>query len=229
MTSESTAPKPSLVQICVPSRSDWKAEFGISLVRVIAYCLSQGNILPYPQLASGSVIAELRNSLVQRALDTPETTHVSFIDDDQMFPADTIPRLIAHDLPIVGANIVRKESNPRTNSRELAPEGFDQKLANVCWTLPHSTGVQEVDYVGTGLILIKREVFEAMGKPWYFYDLKGEVGEDVSFCHKARELGYSTHIDHDLSKEVKHCGTFYWGMEHTDPWRYEMSKKDGNK
>jgi GT2 family glycosyltransferase len=182
------------------------------------YCLAKGEILPYVQLKTGSVIADLRNALVKEALKSDSTTHILFVDDDQIFPADTLERLIERDLDIVGANIVRKEPNPRTNSREIGSNG-------VCWTLPNDTGVKEVDYVGTGLILIKRRVFEAMEYPWYFYDVAKGSGEDVAFCHKAREHGFKTYIDHDLSKEVKHCGSFHWGLEHTDPWRLHVNKQ----
>lgn len=214
----------NLVQICIPSRDVWKAEFGLSLLRLQGYCLAKGDILPYVQLKTGSVIAELRNHLVRDALKSEQTTHILFIDDDQMFPADTLERLIARDKPIIGANIVRKEANPRTNSRNKAPEGVD---GGVCWTKPSDTGIKEVDYVGTGLMLIKREVFEAMNDPWFVYDVEKKTGEDVSFCHKAQEIGYNVYIDHDLSKEVKHCGTFYWGLEHTDAWQEEL--KRGNQ
>lgn len=208
----------NLVYICVPSRDLWKAEFGLSLAQMMGRCfVDHANpthgfrVFGYPIMASGSGIAQNRNTLVQRALNNEDLTHVLFVDDDQMFPADTIHRLMAHDKDIIGANIVRKESNPRTNARDL--NGVD-----CVWTSKGSIGIQEVDYVGTGLILIKKEVFETLGMPYFFYDVKEGIGEDVFFCMRAREKGYKVYIDHDLSKEVKHVGHFYWGHEHTEHW-----------
>lgn len=214
----------NLVQICVPSRDLWKAEFGLSLNHMTNYCfvdmMSQKvrHVFPYVIMESGSAIAEIRNSLVRKALKDPDTSHILFVDDDQIFPANTIHKLLSSGKDIVGANIVRKEANPRTNARDL--NGKD-----CVWTLPHSTGIQEVDYVGTGLMLISRKALEAIGDPWFFYDIKNGVGEDVNFCMNARKAGFNIYIDHDLSKEVKHVGHFYWGHEHTNPW---IEAKNGN-
>ncbi len=209
----------NLVFVCIPTRDLWKAEFGISLAQMVGRCfVDHGSpthgfkVFAYPITESGSGIAENRNKLVRRALANKDTSHVLFVDDDQMFPADAIHRLMAHDLDIVGANIVRKEANPRTNSRKL-------NSTECAWTLPDSTGIEEVDYNGTGLMLVKREVFEKMGDDkWFFYDIDKKIGEDVYFCWKAKELGYKVYIDHDLSKSVKHVGHFYWGHEHTNEW-----------
>lgn len=213
------------IPVCVPTRDLWKCEFGKSVCNMVGRChidhaapLQDFRVYTNVSIASGSGIAELRNLLVKQALDYKETTHILFVDDDQMFPADSIHQLAKHDLPIVAANIVRKESNPRTNSKELNGE-------NPVYTLPHSAGLEEVQFVGTGMMLIKREVFETMKKPYFFYDVENNVGEDVNFCRLAREAGYKIYIDHDLSKDVKHVGHFYWGHEHTAPFR-EALKND---
>lgn len=208
------------IKICIPSRNIWTAEFGLSLSHLIGRCLVElqaptagFKIFPYPMMASGSVIAELRNRLVKQALADEQTTHILFLDDDQMFPAETLHMLLAYDKPIIGANIVRKEPNPRTNARALD--------SNQCvWTTRDKTGIEEVDFVGTGLLLVRRDVFEAFAenKP-FVYDVEGGVGEDVYFCRKARELGFPVYIEHDLSKLVKHVGSFYWGHEHTKAWQ----------
>lgn len=207
------------IPVCVPSRDLWKAEFGQCMFNMAARChvdhslpMQDFRVYTNIHMASGSGIAELRNKLVEKALSNPHTTHILFVDDDQMFPADSIHQLARHDLPIVAANIVRKESNPRTNSKKI-----DSK--DCLFTLPDSTGIEEVDFTGTGMMLIKREVFEAIDKPYFFYDVEKIVGEDVNFCRKVKEKGYKIYIDHDLSKQVKHVGHFYWGHEHTNPYQ----------
>ncbi len=213
------------IPVCVPSRDLWKAEFGKCMFNMAARChvdhgkpLQDFRVYTNVFMASGSGIGQLRNILVAQALKFKETTHILFVDDDQFFPSDSIHQLAKHDLPIVGANIVRKEANPRTNSRKMG--------TNECvYTLPQSTGLEEVEYVGTGMMLIKREVFESLKEPYFFYDIENNVGEDVNFCRKAREAGYKIYIDHDLSKDVKHVGHFYWGHEHTNPYREALDDK----
>jgi hypothetical protein len=85
------------------------------------------------------------------------------------------------------------------------------------YTAPDSEGLQPVDYIGMGVMMVKREVFEKVEAPWFAipYSTIGQhyIGEDVFFCRKAREAGYEVLVDHDLSHQVKHIGTFEYSHE----------------
>ena len=59
----------------------------------------------------------------------------------------------------------------------------------------------KVDYTGLGFTLVKKGVFESMEYPW-FYPMKQEIDnmvdfsmDDVSFCLRAKKLGYKTLVD----------------------------------
>jgi hypothetical protein len=54
------------------------------------------------------------------------------------------------------------------------------------------------------------------------------MGEDVFFCKKAQELGYKVSIDHDVSHEIGHIGTFEFGHPHTWVVKEEMDKEAEN-
>jgi hypothetical protein len=54
------------------------------------------------------------------------------------------------------------------------------------------------------------------------------MGEDVFFCKKARELGHKIYIDHDVSHEIGHIGTFEFGHPHTWVVKEEMDKEAEN-
>lgn len=67
-------------------------------------------------------------------------------------------------------------------------------------------GLIEVDAIGTGCILIKREVLERkeMKRPfWNYYDENGlrYAGLDLTFCKRVRELGYKIwcHLNYPCS------------------------------
>jgi hypothetical protein len=80
-------------------------------------------------------------------------------------------------------------------------------------------------------MLIKREVFEGMSEPWFdmpWQTTRGYMGEDVFFCKKAQELGYKVYIDHDVSHEIGHIGTFEFGHPHTWVVKEEMDKEAEN-
>jgi len=66
---------------------------------------------------------------------------------------------------------------------------------------------------------IKAGVFKALSEPWYETpwrtDKRGYIGEDVFFCNKARDAGFKIWIDHDVSKEIGHVGTFEYKHDHT--------------
>jgi hypothetical protein len=48
----------------------------------------------------------------------------------------------------------------------------------------------EIGVVGMGFTLVHREVFEAIG-PGAFWPMRYDNGEDLSFCWRAREAGYT--------------------------------------
>ena len=53
--------------------------------------------------------------------------------------------------------------------------------------------VFKVDAVGFGVIMIKREVFETVKKPWF--RITSRISEDNYFCIKAKKAGFDIYID----------------------------------
>ena len=53
--------------------------------------------------------------------------------------------------------------------------------------------IVECDVIGMGFTLIKREVFEAIDEPYFYFEhgrVENGVSEDFYFCEKARSAGY---------------------------------------
>jgi hypothetical protein len=128
-----------------------------------------------------------REEIVKKALQT-EADYIFFVDTDMKFPQDTLTKLLSMNVDIVGAVYNQRKSPPTSVVIQLDPP-VDR--------LPNEP--IKVRAVGTGLLLVKIDVFKKMSRPWFFFepelDDQKAVGEDVWFCDKAREMGYDIWIE----------------------------------
>lgn len=149
------------------------------------------NLIDVPR----GIVDQSRNLIVQKAQEIG-STHILFLDDDHTFPSDLFFKLMSHNKDVVGA----------LGFRRLEP--FSPCVFS--WALNQSngnlavrerpdlikTGLQKVDAIGFGAVLIKMSVFERLGPPpWFKFD---EVGEDLFFCDKCAQAGISIYCDTDL-------------------------------
>jgi hypothetical protein len=137
----------------------------------------------------------LESSLKQGA------THVLWLDTDMSFPPTTALQLMWHDLPIVGCNYrVRQASGLFT-----AQHGDGTRVQ----TTETSTGLEAVNAMGFGVVLMRTDIVANLPRPWFRHGLNaqgGDIGEDIMLCRALREAGHTVYIDHDLSKEIGHVG-----------------------
>lgn len=157
---------------------------------------------------SSSNLPELRHNLAVNALKKHNATHILWVDSDMAFPRDSLHRLLAHDLEIVGANYPRRQGQHISAATDLNRQPFKAS----------STGLEEAGVIGFGLLLTRIEVFDGEYEMPLFahHDEHGYCTEDVAFCHKARARGHKIWVDHDLSREVRHIGTISLGHEHME-------------
>lgn len=197
------------LSVCIPTHDSWKEAFGTSYGFLIAELASNppGGILENLDLITrkSSLLPAQRHNLAQAALDAG-STHILWLDTDMVFPRTTLNRLYAHDKDIVGCNYSRKYP-PFIHTAQ----GMDNKP---CITRESSTGLEPVMHVGMGVCLMKTEVFRKVPMPWFPMgwepNMKQYFGEDIFFFNRCREAGYQPYVDHDLSKEVGHCGDFVY-------------------
>jgi hypothetical protein len=188
--------------------------FTYDLVNMVCFHTLNTNDAISLKISEGTLIANQRAELSLDAM-REGCSHILFIDSDMRFPQDMISRLLAHDLDIVATNCARRRM-PTGPTAQIYKENGDRELV---WSMPESTGLQEVGSVGMGVMMIKAGVFKALSEPWYEtpwrHDKRGYIGEDVFFCRKAREAGFKIWIDHDVSKEIGHIGMFEFKHDHT--------------
>jgi len=129
--------------------------------------------------------AENRNYIAAQAVKRG-CTHLMHVDDDMVYEPDTIERLLAHDKDIAGG--LYKTKYPE--KQDWVIERFESGIQE---------GLFECGALGTGLLLVKTDVYRKVPQPWYGYEWheNGMVKESVDwvFCHKAREAGFSVWCD----------------------------------
>lgn len=143
--------------------------------------------------------AKARNNLVEGAKQV-QATHLLMLDSDMVFPMDTINRLAAHDVPVVGCLYRRRAEPFELMGKVEGHENYEGPLE----------GLVRMDVLATGIMLVQMSVFDRIEKPWFKNDLRVYNneriigGEEIIFCEEAKAAGFGIWCDADLSKGVGH-------------------------
>jgi hypothetical protein len=204
--------------VAVPSYGEIPAHSAQCLIRLAQTGLS-GAAMTMRMVVGDSLVSRARNALTADFL-ASDCTHLLFIDSDLIFSAEQIDRLLAHDLPIVGGFYPKKQEGDLAWVCNAHP-GFPP---------PEPNGLQSLRYIGTGFLMVKREVFDLMRyahREEIEYDADGSgrtehdfwkvgvhigpdgsrryLSEDWFFCQRALDLGYRVVADPHVI--LKHIGT----------------------
>ncbi len=154
------------------------------------------------QFIARALVYVAREQIAQYAIDK-NFDYVFFLDSDMVIAPDTLLKLFEHDKDIV-SGIAFKRSPPyqpcfyeKCNLNNNVPqlEFFTD------W---ESDAILEAEGVGMACVLIKTDVFKNISKPWFAPEFN--IGEDLSFCLKAREAGYKIHVDTSIN--AGHVGNY---------------------
>lgn len=149
--------------------------------------------------AEGPYIYANRNLLLQKA--KYEQDAILMIDADIVFTPQDVERieelLKTHDI-VSGLYVVGQDPYPPCVYKRV--EG-DYMLTEV------KEGLNEVDAIGGGFVGISKDAVQKLPNEAFNDIWEGEVkhGEDISFCHRAKELGYKIHLDSSI--KVGHIRT----------------------
>lgn len=224
---------PARVLIGVPARDTVATFFAYDLAHLTGYTgvkwVGPGQPIEALRIffSDGTLIAPQRYDIVMHAFAT-KATHILWLDSDMRFPADTLIRLLARNRECVGANY----SGRRVPSGPVAHRGLEQPVTELVYTHEHSTGLERVDGVGMGCLLTRMTVFEKVAAPWFpiQWGVAADgswamMGEDMGFFRLALKQGVACWIDHDLTKDVRHVGTFEYRYQHAEMMKDELREK----
>jgi len=156
--------------------------------------------------AKNGPINEMRNRIVEQAL-TLGCSHLLMMDTDQIYPKDTITRLLSHGKQVVHGQVHRRYP-PFDNLM------YSGTLNNYTNEIDYADGeLVKVDACGTGCVLYHMNVFRKIKPPWFEFtpnmvdeEMKGVVGEDIGFCEKLRKINIPIFVD--TSIKVAHLTMF---------------------
>lgn len=184
------------VAICIPTIGNLHWRFAADLMALQLPC----NTRVIWQVRT--MIDTARNMLAKKALEDVTVTHILMIDDDMTFDSDFLLKLIAHNVDIVGGLAFKRtpDYHPCVYKKLQGTDDHTPILPEI---------FQEVDAIGTGGILIKREVFEKIKYPFFEtrYDANNadkHFSVDFDFCIKAKIAGLKIFVDPEA--DMGHIG-----------------------
>jgi hypothetical protein len=223
-----------------------------SLLEAVPFLERNGYSVDFVDLYNHSLITAARNTLTHIFLKS-DNDYLLFIDADQSFRGTDILRMVEHGKDIIAAPVpkkiinwenVVKAANKGATNYETYSGNFNINMNPA--SSNSSSGIRyqeplEVNSVGTGMMLIRRNVFETlalkdlekfrMGSPLPPFVEAGELitdffhtatidevfcSEDVNFCKMWTESGGKIYVD--LLAKVKHMGSYAFSgtiIDHT--------------
>mgnify|MGYP001582296668 FL=1 len=149
----------------------------------------------------GQIVHRARNEVGEAALSNPDWDTAFMMDDDMIFPPDTIVRanavMTAHPEIDILTGVYFHKRFPHTP--HLYEEALEPSYLHKYWPVidfrerADNEGLLEVEGAGAGIMFVRRYVFEKVKKPWFVFNAR--VGEDFYFCKKARTAGFRVFAD----------------------------------
>jgi glycosyltransferase involved in cell wall biosynthesis len=157
------------------------------------------------QFFYGYNIDQIRNLIAHWAT---RYDYLFSVDSDIAMPSDTLKKLLAHDKDIVTGMYIQRI--PGTHELEIY--GYGGRMS---YDQLKDRGLVEIDGCGFGCVLVKSEVFNAVGYPQFVYhsaiDHKDTISEDTDFCKKAKDKGFRVFVD--TSIKCGHKGHAWYNVD----------------
>lgn len=141
-----------------------------------------------------------RNKLVDFFL-SKDFTHILFIDADTVPEPDAISKLLSHDKEVVTGLTPMLMYDDKKKAWNTMYNVFKPKIKDNYTEVVNLTGkLEKADKCGASCLLIKREVFEKMKKPYFRFILSDDglnhkQSEDLFFTENLKDIGVQLYCD----------------------------------
>ena len=206
--------------IAVPTLENVPVDFMESLMDLACHLKDEGIDFKL-KIEAGTLVYFARESLARYAI-ANRFTHVLWLDSDMVFPPETLTYLYK-EMEETGADFISGLYFRRCPP--FSPVAFDTleiKDGKASWTdyTGELSGLHEVGGVGFGCALMKTDMLLEMAATYGdFFGPILNVGEDLAFCWRARQLGYKILLDCNL--KLGHVGHTVFTQQY-----YEALKGD---
>ena len=177
----------------------------------------------------GHPIASATNDLCRSFMANDELKWLLILGDDHAFAPDMLSRLLAHNVDVVvPLGLMRQPPYKPAVFSDWAGTGMYRRRVNL--NDHPDGGLVPIHSAGSAGMLIRRHVLENLVDPWFESGgVSGvEIGEDVYFCDKAREMGFGIYVD--LDTPMGHITTStVWPIQQNDGWTYGFGFTGGLK
>jgi cellulose synthase/poly-beta-1,6-N-acetylglucosamine synthase-like glycosyltransferase len=202
-----------------PTTRDFSPQYVSSLV------LTRVNGLMGWDAVQGQAIDAGRNHVVRRFLQHQQFEYLLMHDSDATWHPEAVDRLAERGLPVVTAVIFKREypSVPTVGRfASIGPAGetyysFGQTINRIVERVRREReagkiptdfaneqvfdrapdDLEEIDGAGAHFMLIRRDVLEKIGAPWFECTAPG-AGEDFDFCRKVQRAGFKLYVDYSV-------------------------------
>lgn len=150
-------------------------------------------------LTLGRIITPLAREEAAKFAVEINADYLYMIDDDMTCPNDLFERLYRHQVDVV-APLAFTRNYPHKAVLYEVKKGWDP-VGQCPYFINHHVDVYtkdalvECDAVGFGAALINMRVIHAIKGQKFMDGMTSGTGEDILFCHKAREAGFRVFMD----------------------------------
>jgi glycosyltransferase involved in cell wall biosynthesis/2-polyprenyl-3-methyl-5-hydroxy-6-metoxy-1,4-benzoquinol methylase/GT2 family glycosyltransferase len=147
----------------------------------------------------GYNIDQVRNLMAHYTIEN-NYDYIFYLDSDIILPNNTLLKLLSDDKDIVSGMYIQRRTHAQIPEMYTWNDKGGMRNMKPDETTPR--GLVEIAACGFGGVLIKKDVLEDVGYPYFVYkhsiDFKDTVSEDVDFCMKAVDKGYKIYLDTDI-------------------------------
>jgi hypothetical protein len=237
-TSPSTPYSLTIGTPCFGGQVSWL--YAVSLLKLQKAFTQRGWHINYLVQAGDALVTRARQTIVSHFLDNPSATHLLFIDADIGFEPEQVVRLLAFGTDVSAAVYPVKQINWDQMASAVQAGRSPLESATLSYVVEREAGQEMVvrdgfvksRYAGTGFLMIRRSVLEAMIEryPELRYTHEHAVGdgsagsrsrsalfncmidpatgfylsEDYSFCRRWTDMGGEIWVDY--TSRLNHVG-----------------------